>query len=253
MGARPRRSRSSRAGSVADLVQDPAHRELVGPARLELVAPPLPPLREFRTVFGPIDPPGPAAVLERCEQLAEPGPRVAYRPDDRVVVLADLGRIDVEVDDLRAGHRERLALYVEELVCSAKRVPTASSTSASLVMWLPTAVPFDPVCSADNGWSSGNTPLPIIVATTGASRNSARARSSAAASAVRHPPPARITGRPRPAALPPPRRPRRRPAVDDRGPAGAAPAPGPPGPCARLEHPWAARCAPAPACPTERC
>ena len=80
-------------------------------------------------------------------------------------------------------------------VCSANRAPTAMTRSASRVMWLPTSVPFAPVCSAASRWSSGKAPFPIIVVTTGASSASANRMSASDAPAARTPPPARITGR----------------------------------------------------------
>ncbi len=76
---------------------------------------------------------------------------------------------------------------------SACRPPAARRRCR--VSALPQVVPLEPPWKPDRGWSSGKAPLPIMVVTTGAPRNSANCRSSSQAPAAMTPPPATMTGR----------------------------------------------------------
>ncbi len=78
---------------------------------------------------------------------------------------------------------------------SEKRVPTASTTSASKSSLFASGLPCMPILPMLSGWISGKLPLPINVVATGASSSSAMVSSSSAAFAVMTPPPASITGR----------------------------------------------------------
>ena len=77
---------------------------------------------------------------------------------------------------------------------SENLVPIAKTQSASAIILFASAWPCIPIGPSDNGWFSGNAPLPLKVVTTGSIKVSAIDCNSANADEIIVPPPAKIIG-----------------------------------------------------------
>ena len=72
---------------------------------------------------------------------------------------------------------------MDAVVKSAKRVPTASTTSARRARAFAALPPLAPTGPTASGWSHASAPLPAWVSATGTPKRSAKAASASAAAA----------------------------------------------------------------------
>ena len=127
---------------------------------------------------------GPGVARQRIDDGGDGGLGVGEDADLGRVDLADLVRVDVDVDQLGRREGERLP------PCVTRRRPVGEATSdrhhdvgvgGHVLPWM---VPVWPTLPMNRSWSSGKALLPFQVVTTGMLRPSASARTSSVASAL---------------------------------------------------------------------